>query len=373
MHTKFPFCGGGSFLSNKKRRLIISDTPVSAISTSSRIWAERFGAELIFALEYSSLNALLDAMKDESEWILFSWRGCLENLLKDRFLVERLNLISKSAAIYFSVPDHIDISNKIDRRVNPIYGYADGFTVVSNRLQASYETFPGIKSAPRYLPDFPNINLLSEISQLKIEKMPNSVIWVGNSRWGKRAGFTDHKGYRSIFCEVVAISKLRNLSLNFTVIDRGKSFLPHRKTLIEIAKSEILLQTSSSEGTGLPLLEALALGTYPISTDVGVNREVLAKDWKDFHASTPEDFLEAILSHVKALDSSKLREIYSNYIARCSEVIESFSFSGRAESSQLDECREEFAAKLGFDLKVRIRWRLRYLRNQLQTTRQGNP
>jgi hypothetical protein len=38
-----------------------------------------------------------------------------------------------------------------------------------------------------------------------------------------------------------------------------------------------MLQTSSSEGTGLPILEALGLGVIPITTDVGIASEILTK------------------------------------------------------------------------------------------------
>lgn len=359
-------------MSKARRRLIISDTPTSAISTSSRIWAKKFNADLLYALDYSSVNRLLEALEVNPEWILFSWRGCLETILKDRFLARRLNSISKLSVIYFSVPDHIDISHGIIKTDKPIYQYADGFTVVSRRLQDLYKKCSGIELNPSYLPDFPDLDLVDEVSRIECEKSRNSVIWVGNSKWGENSGFSDHKGYKSILSKVISSSQLQNLPWKFIVVDRGKSYLPHRDTLIKIAQSEFLLQTSSSEGTGLPILEALALGAYPITTDVGVNREVLDEEWVNFHAETPSDFIKSMSLRGGTLDPMKLRTIYSQYIARCSEVIDQFIFPAKSRPVHLDEFREGFVAKLGFDFKGRIRWRLRYLRNRVITIRQGN-
>ena len=68
----------------------------------------------------------------------------------------------------------------------------------------------------------------------------------------------------------------------------------------------------------------------------------------------------------------KLRDLYSQYIARCSEVVDQFTFAARTSPNQLDEFREDFVAKLGLDFKGRIRWRLRYLKNRVIMKRQGN-
>ena len=49
--------------------------------------------------------------------------------------------------------------------------------------------------------------------------------------------------------------------------------------LKEIAERNFLIQASASEGTGLPLLEALGLGTVPITTEVGIAGEILTGEF----------------------------------------------------------------------------------------------
>jgi glycosyltransferase involved in cell wall biosynthesis len=352
---------------SSKSGLIISDTRNSAISTSSCVWADKLDATIIYALEFPSLAKLVKAMDADYEWVLFSWRGSLELILKDKFLTSQLNKICQNTSLLFSVPDHIDLS--IDGRIklNPIYRYADGFTVVSRRLQDSYRALLDMSIQPMYLPDFPNTKLVDEILRMKLPKEDNSVIWVGNSRWGEKLGFQDHKGYVSKVRKIVDISKQKSSPLKFKLIDRGKSFIPHRATLIEIAKSNFLLQTSASEGTGLPVLEALALGTYPLTTDVGINREVFGVRWQEFDASTPEDFLDKILCSISSINVNDLEGIYSRYIAQCSVILSTFKFPRRESFGRIVKKRENYLEELGIDIGGRLQWPVRFMLNKLKS------
>jgi glycosyltransferase involved in cell wall biosynthesis len=352
---------------NSNSGLIISDTRNSAISTSSRVWAEKLDAKIIYALEFSSLAKLVKAISADYVWVLFTWRGSLELILRDKFLTSRLNKTCQSSTLLFSVPDHIDLSIEGRVKSNPIYQYADGFTVVSRRLQDSYGALGDSNVKPLYLPDFLNSKLVDEVQKMNLPKEQNSVLWVGNSRWGESLGFQDHKGYVSKFRKIIEISQQKSIPLRFKVIDRGRAFIPQRSTLIEIAKSNFLLQTSASEGTGLPVLEALALGTYPLTTDVGINREVFGDRWQEFVASDPEDFLDKILFLIKSLDINELQGIYSHYVAQCSLIVANFQFPIRESFGQIDKKREEYLVQLGIDVKSRLRWPIRFLLNKLKS------
>ena len=352
---------------NNKSGLIISDTRNSAISTSSRVWADKLNANIVYSLEFPSLAKLIKAINRDFDWVLFTWRGSLEVILKDKHFTSQLNRACRNKAILFSVPDHIDLS--IEGRVNsnPIYEYADGFTVVSRRLQNSYADLQNMTLTPLHLPDFPNTKLVEEIRKMNLPKVNNSIIWVGNSRWGEKMGFKDHKGYTSKLRRIIKISAVKSIPLSFKVIDRGKAFLPHRATLIEIAKSTFLLQTSASEGTGLPVLEALALGTYPLTTDVGITREVFGTGWQEFHASTPEEFLEKFLSSQDSIDTSVLEGIYLRYLAECSQIVANFNFPIKDAFSDIERKREKYLDELGIDFMSRIQWSVRFLLNRLRT------
>jgi glycosyltransferase involved in cell wall biosynthesis len=350
-----------------KSGLIISDTRNSAISTSSRIWADKLNAEIVYALEFPSLAKLLQTLNLGYKWVFFTWRGSLELILMDKILTARLNKVSKDTTIFFSVPDHIDLS--IEGRIdsNPIYKYADGFTVVSRRLLNSYLELQNISIKPIYLPDFPNLKLLQEVKNMNLPKEQNSVIWVGNSRWGENLGFQDHKGYVSKLKGIIEISNRSSIQIKFRIVDRGKDYIPHRLTLINISKSAFLVQTSVSEGTGLPLLEALALGTYPVTTDVGINREVFGNRWQEFDAFSPEDFLGKITSSNQFLDVEDLEGIYANYLAQCLQTVTNFKIPNKESVSQVDQEREKYLEDLRIDFNGRLRWPVRFLLNRLRT------
>ncbi len=352
---------------NNRAGLIVSDTKNSAISTSSRMWADKLNANIVYALEFPTLAKLIKAISLNYSWVFFTWRGSLEMILKDKYLTSQLNELSKEMVLFFSVPDHIDLSIAGNVNSNPIYEYADGFTVVSRRLQNSYAELQHIAVTPFYLPDFPNTKLVQDIREMNLPKSKNSVIWVGNSRWGESLGFQDHKGYVSKFRRIIELSVKRSIPLTFKVIDRGKSFVPHRETLMEIAKSSFLLQTSASEGTGLPVLEALAFGTFPLTTDVGINRELFGVRWQEYHASTPEEFLDKISSSYNSSDASALEGIYSHYLTQCSQIIANFKFPIKEPFSEIDERRKKYLGELGIDLMGRVQWPVRFLLNKLRT------
>lgn len=350
--------------------LIISDTKSSAISTSSRVWAEKLNADLIYALDYSSLAKLIEVIDQKYTWVLFSWRGSLEAILNDRFFTSRLNKVCSKTTLFFSVPDHLDLANEKRLQASPIYKYADGFTVVSRRLEASYKLIEGLRIASVFLPDFPNIKLLNEVEGLHETKDVHAVIWVGNSRWGKTLGIEDHKGYFSKFVKIVQSAMDGGTALKFKAIDRAQAFLPHRMTLIEIARSSFLLQTSKSEGTGLPVLEALALGTYPITTDVGINREVFGSRWNEFHAETPAEFLQLLQPAKVVTDPVELKNIYSQYISQSSAYVANFSFPTKDDLPRLDTLRQKYLKELGIDLTGRLRWTVRFLLNKWRAINQ---
>lgn len=350
-----------------KSGLIISDTRISAISTSSRVWAEKLNAEIVYALEFPTLAKLIKVVNQNYDWVLFTWRGSLEVILKDRILTSSLNNACKEKVLLFSVPDHIDLSVERGISANPIYSYADSFTVVSKRLQTAYTGSQSVAKSPLYLPDFPNISLLEDVRKMNVPKVPGLVIWIGNSRWGSNLGFHDHKGYVSKLNRIIDISISRSIPLNFRVIDRGKAYLPHRATLIEIAKSTFLLQTSASEGTGLPVLEALALGTYPISTDVGINREVFGDRWTEFYGSSPEEFLDKIQSSPLAIETADLYDFFKSYIEKCSEHLANFEFPEKDSSGRVDADREKYLTEIGIDFRGRLRWSVRFLLHQVRT------
>jgi glycosyltransferase involved in cell wall biosynthesis len=167
----------------------------------------------------------------------------------------------------------------------------------------------------KILHDMPNRKMIevTRANQLRSKQSKTRVIWVGNSKWGKKQGFHDHKG----FYEVVKPLKnlLQNCDSNIVleIIDSGESRISYELVLQKIRDSDVLIQTSSSEGTGLPLLEALGLETDVITTDVGVASEVLGKgNTSKFIGKNLDEILSKLQKFSKT-DPTVLRNLYVSY------------------------------------------------------------
>ncbi len=136
-----------------------------------------------------------------------------------------------------------------------------------------------------------------------IEKT-NSVIYVGNVK--------SHKGIKTL---ITAFSMLPKDKFVLKIIGEREGFLTGLKEdlneegvvftgrldskvlMKEIASAAFLVQPSLYEGFGLPPIEALALGTRPIISDIPVFKEI----YKDlpvvfFRADDAEDLKNAILT-----------------------------------------------------------------------------
>lgn len=85
-------------------------------------------------------------------------------------------------------------------------------------------------------------------------------------------GFKDHKRFN----EIVKVLLSRNQNIH--IIDASVRRLSNVEVLNEVRESTYLIQCSKSEGTGMPVLEAAAVGTIPITTVVGVSKELLIGD-----------------------------------------------------------------------------------------------
>jgi glycosyltransferase involved in cell wall biosynthesis len=184
----------------------------------------------------------------------------------------------------------------------------------------------------------------------------SGIIWVGNSRWGSNYGYVDHKGYT----EVVQPLLKRRLPLDpFRIRDSFIRRIPNDQVLREIAESEILIQASAHEGTGLPLLEALGVGTIPITSDVGIAREVLT------------GYLEHLIveRNVNSFEH-KIKEISTQSIELsdlCISAFDSFTEKIGAETIEWDRREINFSAldeKFSFAWRMRLIWLRRFYRSR---------
>lgn len=110
--------------------------------------------------------------------------------------------------------------------------------------------------------------------------------------------------------EVVKFSKKNKLEdkLNFSIYSRLK-FLPHKEILKLMGESLIYIGNSNSDGMPNTLLEAIAMGAFPIQSNPGgVTKEVITHNQNGFLINDYQNIEEIKDLIIKSLSSSKLIE-----------------------------------------------------------------
>jgi glycosyltransferase involved in cell wall biosynthesis len=182
-------------------------------------------------------------------------------------------------SIYLLVADFVGI-HKLSEKEQRLIASADGFLVTSNLLRKAYLDNYQINSID-LLHDLPDLDQHSRIRNTNTDNVPKKIIWVGNSKWGERLGFKDHKGLNKLAIPVFNILKTLDKNIEIRIIDSADSRIENSRVLDEIQEAACLLVTSDSEGTALPILEAAALGTPVVSVDVGIAGEILTGELSD--------------------------------------------------------------------------------------------
>ena len=293
--------------------LLISDTESSAISIVARERAKLFDADLIYSTNFRSPLSLLDFINiNQYAGVLFCWRGALKegmNLPKFRKIYRQL---AENTAFHCLVPDFLGLNPLFLEEERNLLANVHGYWVTSQQLFKIYaKTFHD--TPPKgILHDLPDIDLISKSYSNSQELR---VFWVGNSQWGKRYGYNDHKGLQRFVKPLISRFRAKNPNLSFELIDSSKKKITNEELVRKMSKARVVLQTSDSEGTGLPILEALGLGVVPVTRDVGVAREILQGELSRFIVEANiEEFETKILNALVFTDRGLLLESYRRYI-----------------------------------------------------------
>jgi glycosyltransferase involved in cell wall biosynthesis len=289
----------------------IVDKPQSALWLSAKQRVELTGGKVICASHYSSPNKLLNFLVNRGHGkIIFSWRTPLIDFAKIQKLELELNTLRSTNFIFLLIPDYIGLDNKFLESEKFLIELCDGYLVTNQELFANYSLYFPNKPPMSVLHDLPNWKEIEKI-RLENEKPINTkrkVIWVGNSSWGKRQGFKDHKGLHSVIKPLIQEIRKSNNCCEIKYIDSKEGLLSHSEVLKEIRSCDILLQTSHSEGTGLPAIEALGLGTNVISTQTGIapeifkdekSQNIVERDYRIIHKRIHSLELKSELMNVK--------------------------------------------------------------------------
>jgi glycosyltransferase involved in cell wall biosynthesis len=272
-------------------------------------------------------------------------------------------LIQARVSIFLLIPDLIGVHQFSDDEQNRI-SMADGLLTTSRELEFKYKEMYKTENI-QVLHDFPPFEALEDISREKLPRKPLQIVWVGNSQWGRRAGFVDHKGLYSFALPIVEEVKKSCPEITFLVIDSAVKKVPYDKVLRDLRQSACLIFTSDSEGTGLPLIEAAALGTPVVTLNVGIASELLKGDLGNLISSrSVSQFSGKVLEVLRDLDCYSKRiavaaERYRDEITADFERLE-------LQSNQNGSWRTQTKSwNVGIIFKWKIRWFRQLLNNFL--------
>lgn len=209
-----------------------------------------------------------------ADFVVFSWRGAFDAVLSSRRA--RITLLNSGVNIYLLIPDLIGIHHVSGSEQNRIT-MADGVLVTSRELQEKYHSVYGVENV-QVLHDYPPFKEIEAVREEESVRNPLQIVWVGNSKWGERAGFVDHKGLMTFAVPVINEIRKSRPDITFVSIDSAVERIPYLNVLRTIRRSACLIFTSESEGTGLPLIESAILGTPVVTLNVGVAPEILKGD-----------------------------------------------------------------------------------------------
>lgn len=312
-------------MAQKLKIVFIVDDSKSALFTAASARAKITNGKVIVASDFLSSTSLLRAITRENPGVvLFAWRKALADSTLHKKDIGLLKQLRESASIGVLIPDHLGLESVHFESEKRTLQLSDFYLVTSELLFSLYSE--KMRDLPPYgiLHDIPNCELILRV-KAEIKKTCSvrpKVIWVGNSEWGKRYGFNDHKGFFEVITPLGDLFKLHNNCMDLDVIDSSKKRLTQVEVLKRIRNSDVLLQVSKSEGSGLPILEALGLGTHVLTTPVGVSREVfgIASD-QNFTSRNVNEIHKKLHELVQLLESDSKIEKFESYIETISSEI----------------------------------------------------
>ncbi len=268
-------------------------------------------SEYLYAVKFPTIESLARAIDSSIfDLVIFSWRQALRDLLSSKKTSRVLADLSNRQRICVLVPDHVGGDTRSIQNDWPLFRAADVVLVTNNSLRQIYRHALSDSKPVILFPD----SIVDVIRPTTIHKNENQVIWVGNSKWGERLGFSDHKGYKTVLLPLMRMCADSQCGHKFIIIDSAVQRIPHSEVMRFINESQYLLQTSASEGTGMPVLEALSCGTVPISTPVGAASELLVNELSYLLSErNPESFFKILHdSRIRSMvNSNKLFAAYN--------------------------------------------------------------
>jgi len=300
----------------KIKTVMVVDSPQSALATVAKERSRTMKCDVVFATDFNSPSALIRFLiHEEYKQVLFNWRGLLKEGSKTFFFRKEYSKLITQASVHALIPDYLGLNPRFISEEELLLNSVHGYWVTCKDLETKYyEQFP-YKIPNGVLHDLPDVEEIRELRGISLTS--EGIIWVGNSKWGERYGYKDLKGFQDIVTPLKQKIGSNRPNLKFKVFDSALKRVDNKRILREIAESRVLVQASESEGTGLPILEALGLGVIPVTTNVGVAPELLINDFAQFMVHrNPIAFYAGVTAalSVKKDFSQTCAKIFDNYI-----------------------------------------------------------
>jgi hypothetical protein len=282
--------------------VVIVDSVKSALGFSALARQEYEDTVVFAANEYTTPSKLLKAVEVVNPTVvLFSFRNAFLDALSSKSSFSLLMELHKRALFGLLIPDYLEIEDSGPNVSGMVLNSIDFLLTTNFDLESRYKDLYGSTCHISTYHDLVDIDLIN--SHRRVEQIQSeSIIWIGNSKWGARQGKVDHKGFREVV--VPLINSVASEDIKFKIIDSAKKRLQHDEVLKELSKSSILLHPSNSEGTGLPILEAALLGCYPITTNVGIAQELLGQQYPFLIVDRKYESFEKAIRLIQNLNSS---------------------------------------------------------------------
>jgi len=289
---------------NKKNIFFLADVRNWAFDNIAQylkpLLETKYNVHILYSGDFKHPGKLLDELNkfDKIDYIHFFYRGYLKQLLEyiaaNQIKNEKLDKFLKIATTT-SIPDHLFINDqKSILEYLATLLFADHYYTTSTKLHNIYSHI-NFYPKPWKNVIFDNIVVDSKEPNFAInDKLV--VTWIGNSAWGEWHFHKDYdpKGYHSVV--VPTFKELQQSDEIEAIVADGHKKKRSKQEIFEILqRTDILLIAATTDGTPLPLIEAMASGCAIISTHNGIAPEVLPEIQQNFILNKdPREFISAI-------------------------------------------------------------------------------
>lgn len=241
--------------------------------------------------------------------IHFMWRGYL-SLIKQNQLEQYVSSLGMdfkefednyiySKIITFTVCDELFLYGDEKWRTDEIMKYSKAYFVTSKKLFEIYNKFE--KKPETIIHDGVNLDIFKPKNLSRFENINRNIFvgWAGNSKFVDADGDADMKGVEGIIKPAIEELKKQNYNVSLNMADRNIKKIDSNNMPEYYNSIDIYVCASKTEGTPMPILEAMAVGVPVITTDVGIVQEAFGKIEKKYILK--ERTVECLVNKIKEM------------------------------------------------------------------------